>query len=104
MSLTLVKKKLETFKTLSYGWYYGKGGPISYYSCGIAFNFILLLKQIRINSFDVFPNEDGCIQITGYGQNNDIIIIIEPNGNLEISLETINGDIIKRSKYQKLNS
>lgn len=87
MSNNLGKEKVESFRNLELGWFYGSG--IKPTDATIR-NSLILLEEIINSGFektDAFPGENGEIQVTGYLRDEYIEIIVDSDNINLISFE-----------------
>jgi hypothetical protein len=97
-SATRTIRKINDFRFMPVGWHYGKGGPISEKTIGLALHAYESLLLVGLSRTDAFPGADGEVLVTAYhkkttGFNSYIAVMIETNGFMSVRYEINQTDV-----------
>ncbi|TAM17192.1 MAG: hypothetical protein EPN62_20045 [Candidimonas sp.] len=73
-------KKAASFHFLMAGWYFERGSSISNDAIENSINFVKLAASNELWQSNVFPREEGGVQVELYAGEHEVEIAIEPNG------------------------
>ena len=80
-------KKTASFHFLMAGWYFERGNSISNNAIENAINFVKLAAINGLWQSNVFPREEGGVQVELYAGEHEVEIAIEPNGTSAITYD-----------------
>lgn len=93
----VTKRKIDGFRTLPDGWYYGEGKAIPDQICDVGVAVLQEMHLLGLTRTDAFPGPGGELMVAAYHGKHCIEVVIEKNGHYQIVHE-INGDEIWMDK------
>lgn len=80
-------RKIWGFQNLPDGWHYARGHALTDGVCERAEHILVRLTMVGLSDFDAFPGADGEIAVTGYSDDGDWEIVIQPDAICDFFLE-----------------